>query len=296
MAVFDPPVSYPALHRCIYCLTGAGAGDEHIIPFALNGTQVLPKASCEDCGKVTSYLDGFACRSVFWQLRVSAGLRTRNAAGVPTEFPIILTFADGHEERELVPAGLHPSLVVLPKFEEPDLLSGRVPDGMFRFSYRQWMRESDVFDEYKRRRGAIDAEVETSIKPQQFCRFLAKIGHAYATAELGIDGFDPFLLDLIHGRGLERGPELVGSEIEIPAREEGVLHRLGLSTRNDFLVAHIRLFAGSGPTVSEGTPVYLAVVGRLKKQLRPRVPFHSSALVQDTNLFAPSSRIVGTSF
>ena len=157
MAVFDPPVSYPALHRCIYCLTGAGAGDEHIIPFALNGTQVLPKASCEDCGKVTSYLDGFACRSVFWQLRVSAGLRTRNAAGVPTEFPIILTFADGHEERELVPAGLHPSLVVLPKFEEPDLLSGRVPDGMFRFSYRQWMRESDVFDEYKRRRGAIDA-------------------------------------------------------------------------------------------------------------------------------------------
>src|SRR5215467_13531941 len=57
--VLDPPITYPPVGRCIYCPDGAGEGDEHIIPYSLNGTQILPRASCHDCERITSYIDGF---------------------------------------------------------------------------------------------------------------------------------------------------------------------------------------------------------------------------------------------
>src|SRR5258705_1677768 len=98
MSVFDapsdPPVVFPPIHRCIYCPNDGsdGLGDEHIIPFALNGTQILPQASCHECERITSYLDGFIARSVFWHVRTSAGMQSRS--GLPDEFPVILKFED----------------------------------------------------------------------------------------------------------------------------------------------------------------------------------------------------------
>src|SRR5215469_14973766 len=120
----DPPVNYPPVGRCIYCPDDGshGLGDEHIIPYALNGTLVLPSASCHACEGVTSYLDGFAARSVYYQVRTSARMRTRTK--LPDEFPAILTYEDGHEERIMVPAAVHPATLALPLFVPPSLLSG----------------------------------------------------------------------------------------------------------------------------------------------------------------------------
>jgi hypothetical protein len=181
MALFeletDPPIIYPPVGRCIYCTNHGsdGLGDEHIVPFSLNGTRILPQASCHTCGKVTSYLDGFLARSVFYQFRTHAGIRSRT--GLPNEFPVILTFEDGHEQRVVAPADVHPATLVLPKFAMPGLLSGVKPDGNFRLTYTRWMRESPAFDAFVKVKGAKSAEVEVSIKPQQFSRALAKIAH-----------------------------------------------------------------------------------------------------------------------
>jgi hypothetical protein len=124
VAPLDPPIRYPPVGRCIYCSNDGSSGlsDEHIVPYALNGTQVLPQASCPTCGRVTSYLDGFLARSVFWQVRSSAGMQTRTR--LPDEFPVILVYPDGREEEVKVPAEIHPATLVLPRFELPDLLSG----------------------------------------------------------------------------------------------------------------------------------------------------------------------------
>jgi hypothetical protein len=139
MSVFDtpsdPPVVFSPVHRCIYCPNDGsdGLGDEHIIPFALNGTQILPQASCHECERITSYLDGFTARSVFWHVRTSAGMQSRS--GLPDEFPVILKFEDGREEKVMVPSVIAPLTLVLPKFRMPTLLSGAKPDGNFRFTY-----------------------------------------------------------------------------------------------------------------------------------------------------------------
>jgi hypothetical protein len=265
MALFtlatDPPIRYAPVGRCIYCPDdGAGGlGDEHIIPYSLNGTQILPQASCPKCGGVTRYLDGFAARSVFYQVRTGAGMRTRSE--LPDDFPVILLFEDGHEERVMVPADVHPATLVLPQFAPPDLLSGRQPDGNFRFTYTTWMRESEAFDEFKRSRGAIAAEVETSIKPQQFSRLLGKIGHAYAVARLGLNAFDPLLLDLIHGRNVANAPELVGCDAQMPPPASGIVHELDLQPHPDLVIIRIRLFASSSIDGNHAMPVYLVVAG-----------------------------------
>jgi hypothetical protein len=264
MALFelgtDPPVTYDPVGRCIYCPNDTGLTDEHIIPFALNGTQVLPQASCRSCGRVTSYLDGFMARSVFYQARAHAGMQTRTE--LPDEFPAILTFEDGREERVMVPADIHPSTIVLPRFAMPDLLSGRTPDGNFRFTYTTWMRESTAFDAFKKAKGAKFAEVESSIKPQQFSRALAKIAHSYAVARLGLDGFAPLLLDLIHARDVTNAPELVGSELETPPPAIGVVHELSLVPHPEYVVVRIRMFSSSSIEGKHGMPVYLVVAGR----------------------------------
>jgi hypothetical protein len=97
-APLDPQITYPPVGRCIYCPDDGsnGLSDEHIIPYSLNGTQILPQASCSRCGGVTSYIDGFAARSVFYQVRSSAEMQTRSR--LPEAFPVILTYPDGREK------------------------------------------------------------------------------------------------------------------------------------------------------------------------------------------------------
>jgi hypothetical protein len=187
------------------------------------------------------------------------GMQSRS--GLPTEFPLILTFDDGHEEEVMAPADVHPATLVLPKFALPSLLSGEKSAGNFRFTHTTWMRSSAALDSFVKAMGAKTAEVKTSIKPQQFSRVLAKIAHSYAVARLGLRGFKPLLIDLIHQRNVEKAPELVGSDPQTSAAASGVLHELDLIPNSKFVVVRIRFFAGSfagGAT----TPVYLVVAGR----------------------------------
>jgi hypothetical protein len=246
--------------RCIYCRSEGtgGLGDEHIIPFALNGTLILPQSSCHDCERITSYLDGFIARSVFWHVRTSAKMQSRS--GLPRELPVILAFEDGRKEKALVPVAMHPATLVLPKFNVPSLLSGEISDGNFRLTYTTWMRSCAEFDAFLVAKGAKSAEVEASIKPQQFSRALAKIAHSYAVAQLGVSAFTPLLLDLIHQRDVERGPELVGSETDLRPHTSGILHEIGLVAHPRYVVVRIRLFSSSaaGGTV---TPAYIVVAG-----------------------------------
>jgi hypothetical protein len=154
----------------------------------------------------------------------------------------------------------------LPKFAMPDLLSGRQPDGNFHMTIIRWQRASLAWDEFIKAHGAKEGAVDFTVKPQQFSRVLAKIAHAYAVARLGVDGFEPFLIDLIHQRNVVRAPEFVGSEPETPPPASGVVHELGLVENQNFVVVRIRLFASSSIQGAHGFPVYLVVAGKPTKR------------------------------
>src|SRR5436309_3134494 len=119
----DPVKTYDPVGRCIYCYDDSSKlSNEHIIPFSLNGTHILPQASCPKCAEATSQLELVVCREHFGQLRAHAGLRTRRKH--PHQFFADLIFEDGRRERAVpVPIDIHPSVLVVPQFEMPTLLS-----------------------------------------------------------------------------------------------------------------------------------------------------------------------------
>ena len=103
-----------------------------------------------------------------------------------------------------------------------------------------------------------------SIKPQQLSRVLAKIAHSFAVARLGLGGFTPLFLDLIHKRVVENAPELVGSDPTRPPPAVGVMHELSIVPHETFVVVRIRLFASSSINGNHAMPVYLVVTGERK--------------------------------
>ncbi len=66
---------------CIYCGSDGGTDglrDEHAVPYSLGGTAVLLQASCSDCERVTSYLDGYLANATYKHFRVHSGVKSRS--------------------------------------------------------------------------------------------------------------------------------------------------------------------------------------------------------------------------
>jgi hypothetical protein len=80
-------VKFPGYGRCIYCGSTGPLKDEHIIPFSLGGKAVIEAASCGDCEKVTSYLDGYLARQIFHEYRAHAGMKSRRPKGAHPNWP-----------------------------------------------------------------------------------------------------------------------------------------------------------------------------------------------------------------
>jgi hypothetical protein len=68
---------FPGYGRCIYCGATNPLKDEHIIPFSLVGKAVIAAASCGDCEKITSDLDGYLARQIFREYRAHVGMKSR---------------------------------------------------------------------------------------------------------------------------------------------------------------------------------------------------------------------------
>ena len=88
---------------------------------------------------------------------------------------------------------------------------------------------------------------------------MAKIAHAYAIAEVGIDKFIPWLPDFILGK-TPNGAGFVGTKEEVEPAEPGTLHRLEqrriTMDGRDYAFVKVRLFADMG------APEYWIIAGQ----------------------------------
>jgi hypothetical protein len=110
--------------------------------------------------------------------------------------------------------------------------------------------------------GVYSIMPEAKAQVSEFCQMLAKIGHAFAVAELGIDSFRPFLIPYIVRSELSDCDKYIGGrgEDEMVSSE---LHELSLiagGSDHEFVVVRIRLLA------KLGTPTYFLVVGERHNQ------------------------------
>jgi hypothetical protein len=110
------PTIFPPIGQCVYCLKRSDLGDEHIIARSLNGSMILPRASCKACGDVTSRFERTCARTIFGPLRIRHEMRTRRKKERPSAIEIEARSSDGGLKTNLVPASEIPDVVFLLKF------------------------------------------------------------------------------------------------------------------------------------------------------------------------------------
>jgi hypothetical protein len=93
-----------------------------------------------------------------------------------------------------------------------------------------------------------------------YARFFSKIAYSYACAVMGVDGFEPLILERIIGEEEPNDFLFVGGpegQSQLPGDVEGD-HAIALRHENGFLLADVVIFAPLG------APVHTVVIGKLK--------------------------------
>ncbi len=256
---------YPPVGRCIYCGNTTGLTIEHVIPYGLGGRIELPESSCRECSKLTSAFEHTCLRTMYGPLRLLYDLPSRRRKKRPKTLPLkIKRTAKDEWSYTQIEQEKYPFLILFPYFSVPKILSKGV-DSACRGAAtdRFWIRgasPSYVFEELLEQLvhelGVYSIMPEAKAQVSEFCQMLAKIGHAFAVAELGVDSFRPFLIPYIVRSELADSDKFIGGrgEDEVISSE---LHELSLisSPDHEFVVVRIRLLARLG------TPTYFLVVG-----------------------------------
>jgi hypothetical protein len=205
LEITTPKKRYHPIGRCIYGEGKEHRGkltEEHIVPFGIAGdSTVLPASSCRSCAKITGKVEQRCLREMLGHFRIAIGSPTRR----PKERPKNVEIKTGHFNKEATEVEnvqtitIFPTeIIVLPMFTFPGagLLESRSPAADVEFQLSLFRLENQLED-FSRKHGAI---LSPALYPVEFVRMIAKIAHSYAVAELGPDGFRPYLLDLILGR------------------------------------------------------------------------------------------------
>jgi hypothetical protein len=263
---------YPPIGRCIYCGSDGGPDglrDEHIIPYSLAGDAVLKKASCRSCERITSYIDGYLSRHIFYQFRPHVGAPSRRK--LPSTLSANVSVGNRVMTREFL-ASDQPFALMLPIWDLPGIMRGDQPRPDFTVcNVRAYnFMPSTLREILGLPDDAPDPLVHIAsgeINNITFARAIAKIAYCGAVAKYGIRRFRSLVLpDIILGR-YACVPHFVGSDPDPPPppHPRNVRHAIEITTATEqsglrLLVASVRLFAHSG-TDKQGMPVYRVVVG-----------------------------------
>jgi len=255
---------------CIYCGASKASGyaknlrTEHIVPLALNGDIELKEATCESCEKITGKVEQLALRGHYRGLRTQPGWKHRNKSEQPSQLPVFVPNPDGGPElRRMIPLAEYPHVHFFFDLPTPGLLLG-VQRGWEYGPKHRWMRIQATEVNPPVTSEKLSTFATPSLDLHCFCRMLAKIGHAYATAKVGRQFFSPLLPPLILGdttdcyRFVGGFPQVE----ELPAADTPFQISLGRETAfgKEYLVAKIRIFASL-----PGSRFYRTVIGEISK-------------------------------
>jgi hypothetical protein len=263
--------TYPGCGRCIFCGSeGADGGlrKEHIIPKSLGGNAVIANASCKSCEAITSYIDGYLARHIFYEYRAHTGTQTRRPKERSTDFPARVVL-DGVEEVRHIKTPDHPYFLALPVWGLPTVLTGKPASETFEH-HKAHIYEfipENMRDTLSVPDGvALQIRGTGSINYTAFARAIAKIAYCHAVLRYGLDGFIKFALpDVILGKS-PYAFHFVGCELDgpPPPAPRGALHTVDFDVWDiggaAAIVVSVRLFAHSGADIA-GLPIYRVVVG-----------------------------------
>lgn len=258
---------YAAVGECIYCGAREHLTDEHIIPYAAGGRWVLPRASCKACAALTGSFEGDVARTIIGPLRMLYNMPTRRKKERPQHLPLKVKYPSSTDwEVAYIDRSICPFLVGLPLYPLPDALTGvATTDDRSAATRSIWIRGA-AFRRNKdahlqwlcKTLGAVAVMPTATVHAEPFCLMLAKIAHAFAVAELGRAGFQPYLREMIRTRNLSSRAQYIGGGRGDEAASV-TLHELAfdetVSSNPNVLAVRVRLLG-----VLEA-PTYFVAVG-----------------------------------
>jgi len=265
------PPPYSSVGRCIYCPAtryaadepGHKLGDEHIIAAQIRGTLILPEASCKACEILTSGLET-QVTALYDPGRHHLGIKGRKTRKPKTRLPIRTEDGSGTEK---IDKENHPGAIFGFQFDFPGILLGLPPGGERTGRFQMAPAVSDFPERIRGLGRPFNLLIGNKVDAEIFRRVLAKIGHAFAVAELGLDGFTPLLLSAINGSRPDDLPWLVGSSTDEQDRGTGPEHEISFADLDpELVVVRVRLFARLGLS-----PHYV-VAGRRRSSVMTSYP------------------------
>lgn len=263
-----PARRYAPVGECIYCGSTDCLTKEHIIPYSAGGNWVLPASSCQACAKITGAFEGEVSRTILGPLRMLYNMPTRRPQERPDHLPLQVKYPDSTDwEIAHVDRSICPFLIGLPVFPMPEVLTGISANGRRDAAASDfWLRGGGFWPDKDAHLqwlcealGAVEVMPAATVHVEPFCLTLAKIAHSFATAELGLGAFEPFLRECVRKRDMSERARFIGGGAgnEQPSSH---LHEL-----------HIDEAVGVDPAVIAvrvrllgqlGTPSYHVAVGR----------------------------------
>ena len=251
---------YSPINQCIYCGETEKLTREHIVPYGLSGTAVLPKASCPACADITKRFEQDVLRGPMWAVRIYRQLKSRRKhKGGPVSLPITV-IKNGKDEIVNLPLHQYPILLHFPIFSLPSLFA---PEG-----YKIGINMTGVATisfgadpvEVAKILKADGIKITQHYKPIAFARMIAKIAYCWAYAEGHLNKIrgKSTVLPAILGRKNDIGM-WVGTTTYPIENQSKMLHKLWIDRNEELgvLTARLQLFADSD------TPVYDVVLGYL---------------------------------
>lgn len=247
------PQTFGSVGRCIYCGVSEQLEEEHILAFALGGNWILPDASCRECAKITGRDEQLVLRGGLWAVRYYLELQSRTR---PKPKIFKLHAVNGDESRSIdIEADDYPILLALPSYCGPLLLALPDSNPPVRPPWHRFLRVDPLMllEKY-----GAEEYAPAAINAHAFARMLMKIAHGWAVVEFGLDGFEPFLPDLILGKQDDFLTFVGSTRIVQPARGNDhmiAVANFGTEPRR-WIVAQINLFERFG------APGYRVIVGQ----------------------------------
>jgi len=156
---------------------------------------------------------------MFGPLRMYYELPTRRPKERPKTLPLkVKVTSDADWSFVEVDRDIYPFLILFPFLEIPDKLAGTTREGDRDAKVQTfWIRGVSFRDGVTAHLENLAAALLVSeimptatVSAPEFFRLLAKVAHAFAVAELGLDAFDPFLIPLIRDGVTSNSVQYVG--------------------------------------------------------------------------------------
>ncbi|MAM40394.1 hypothetical protein AX777_04725 [Sphingobium yanoikuyae] len=265
---------------CIYCgitLPPEELTDEHVIPYALgHNTLIFEKSSCKQCAEIIQPYEQAVLRQQLgdFRLKVDAPSRTKKRNRPTTvTLPFVEIDGEGRLIRDLgtrtFPLAEAPLVLNLWTLPEAGIMRGDLDGSDLRgrpWSFADHTRADEINRQIAAETGAIHVAMKVGeVNRDYFLRFLAKTAHAYATADLGLDGFTPFLNDLILNQAHDL-TKFVGGTLPLQrsaTNADTVLMSIG--TARDLVAVLFQFY----PSLK--SPAYAIIVGAMNEHTEARL-------------------------